>query len=313
MPGLRLRLAGVASLAALGWATLRGHEVGPTFSASGEGGAFTRGDANQNGEVDLSDAIFTLDYLSLGGVEPWCMDALDADDDGEMILTDAIAVLGHLFLGQAAPPAPFPGAGPDPTSDGLLCDNGLFARLRREVFAPSCASSSCHSAQVAKGGLVLEGMRAYASLVQAPADNSSAGSAELLRVKPGRPWESFLYLKLTGQLASDGGDPMPDVGAPLSTRKLELVRDWIEHGALPSTHLDINLPPPARGQKLAFPPSTWRPEATSSGTSTSCCPTPPTPGSTGSSSSTRPGATTSTSSAPTPSRGPTAPTRTPST
>jgi hypothetical protein len=71
--------------------------------------------------VDISDVIFTLSYLFLGGEAPKCADAADADDTGDLLLTDAIYLLGHLFLGGPRPPPPFPEEGFDPTEDALDC------------------------------------------------------------------------------------------------------------------------------------------------------------------------------------------------
>ncbi|MGQ9590830.1 MAG: hypothetical protein ACUVYA_11105 [Planctomycetota bacterium] len=81
---------------------------------------FRRSDADSNGRLEITDAIFTLNYLFLGGREPTCPDAADADDNGRLEITDPIRVLGYLFLGGGAPPAPGPAfCGPDPTPDGL--------------------------------------------------------------------------------------------------------------------------------------------------------------------------------------------------
>jgi len=41
---------------------------------------FVRGDANADGEVNLSDSVATLQYLFLGGGAPSCLEAADADD-----------------------------------------------------------------------------------------------------------------------------------------------------------------------------------------------------------------------------------------
>jgi hypothetical protein len=84
------------------------------------GVVFHRGDADDNGELQLTDAIKVLGYLFLGSEAPTCLDAGDADDNGELQLTDAIRILGYLFLGQPAPPAPGPTdqpCGPDPSAD----------------------------------------------------------------------------------------------------------------------------------------------------------------------------------------------------
>ena len=55
--------------------------------------AFLRGDASGDGEVVISDAIFALGYLFLGGDAPPCDDAADANDDGTLEITDAIYIL----------------------------------------------------------------------------------------------------------------------------------------------------------------------------------------------------------------------------
>ncbi len=80
---------------------------------------FIRGDANRDGGVDLSDGIFILLYLFGGNVTPVSLDACDANDNGMISLADTITVLSYLFNQGAAPPAPFPEAGEDPTADTL--------------------------------------------------------------------------------------------------------------------------------------------------------------------------------------------------
>ena len=85
------------------------------------GGSFLRGDGNGDGTIDLTDAVYTLNYLFLGGAVPVCLDAADADDSEEVQLTDAIYTLGFLFSGGAPPPAPYPDCGEDPTAEGLDC------------------------------------------------------------------------------------------------------------------------------------------------------------------------------------------------
>ena len=92
------------------------------FYPPGSGAAeFIRGDSDGNGTVDISDAIFTLQWLFTGGAEPGCLSAADADDNSSIELSDPIYTLGFLFLGGAALPAPYPGCGEDPSRDGLAC------------------------------------------------------------------------------------------------------------------------------------------------------------------------------------------------
>ncbi|MCA8962298.1 MAG: hypothetical protein KDC38_17355, partial [Planctomycetes bacterium] len=77
---------------------------------------FRRGDANTSGGVDISDAIFLLDYLFASGAPPQCVPAADVNDDESTDISDAIFLLEYLFSLGAFPPAPGPDAcGPDPT------------------------------------------------------------------------------------------------------------------------------------------------------------------------------------------------------
>ncbi len=90
--------------------------IDPTAS-----GSFLRGDGNDDGTIDLTDAITILNYLFLGGVAPGCLDAADSDDDEEIQLTDGIYTLSFLFSGGAPPPAPWPDCGEDLAGEGLDC------------------------------------------------------------------------------------------------------------------------------------------------------------------------------------------------
>jgi hypothetical protein len=80
---------------------------------------FDRGDSNDDARVDLSDAVFTLAFLFLGGPPPACADAADANDDGTIDISDPVATLGALFLGQGS--LPVVSEEGDPTPDDLGC------------------------------------------------------------------------------------------------------------------------------------------------------------------------------------------------
>jgi hypothetical protein len=83
---------------------------------------FLRGDPDESGGIEITDAIRILHFLFLGqGDAIRCRDAADADDGGAVDLADALHLLNGLFLGGPAPPPPFPGCGVDPTEDGLDC------------------------------------------------------------------------------------------------------------------------------------------------------------------------------------------------
>lgn len=82
---------------------------------------FLRGDANGNGEVDMSDGQYTLNWLFMGGPEPYCKDAADANDDGTINISDSQYIFNFLFLSGPEPKPPFDEFGVDPTDDELDC------------------------------------------------------------------------------------------------------------------------------------------------------------------------------------------------
>ena len=69
---------------------------------------FRRGDANMDGRVDMTDAVFVTQYLFLGGCEPPCMNQADANNDGVVDVSDSIHLLSWLFTDGAEPPFPGP-------------------------------------------------------------------------------------------------------------------------------------------------------------------------------------------------------------
>jgi len=75
---------------------------------------FHRGDFDETGQLDVTDAINILNYLFLAGVAPSCLESADADDSGQVDVTDAIVVLNFLFLAGEALPNP----GPPPAACG---------------------------------------------------------------------------------------------------------------------------------------------------------------------------------------------------
>lgn len=104
------------------------------------------------------------------------------------------------------------------------------------VIRARCAS--CHNDAPSFGGLALfpgGAATAYANLVNVPAgaeESYKCRESGLLRVKPGDPEHSLLYLKLT--MPSCGSKMPPGaLGGTLSEEQLSLVRQWIEQGAAP--------------------------------------------------------------------------------
>ncbi|MCA8961316.1 MAG: hypothetical protein KDC38_12415 [Planctomycetes bacterium] len=88
------------------------------------GSSFARGDTNQDGLFDISDAVASLAALFIPGTPPpACLDACDTNDDGLFDISDAVFTLASLFIPGSAPIAPpaHPDCGADPTADGLDC------------------------------------------------------------------------------------------------------------------------------------------------------------------------------------------------
>lgn len=84
---------------------------------------FVRGECNDDGSVNIADAIQLLAFLFPSGPPPTpsCLDACDANDDAMINIADAIALLSALF-GSPSIPLPEPAVcGVDPSVDSIDC------------------------------------------------------------------------------------------------------------------------------------------------------------------------------------------------
>ncbi len=77
---------------------------------------FIRGDANQNGNVDISDTVYISRVLQ-GEYQLKCQDAADANDDSYVDEKDYQYLLSFLFEGGPKPPEPYPFPGVDEVCD----------------------------------------------------------------------------------------------------------------------------------------------------------------------------------------------------
>ena len=83
--------------------------------------SFQRGDANNDGDLNISDPSSILNFLfGLSPVAPPCDAAADASGDDLIDISDAIALFEYLFNGGSQPPPPF-GCGVDPATT-LSCN-----------------------------------------------------------------------------------------------------------------------------------------------------------------------------------------------
>ncbi len=87
---------------------------------------FLRGDADQNFVLSIEDAYTLLGYLFLHSPEKLdCEAAGDWNDDGQVDISDALSVIFYFFGGWDPPQKPYPSCGEDPTPD-LPCDHYWF-------------------------------------------------------------------------------------------------------------------------------------------------------------------------------------------
>ena len=86
---------------------------------------FLRGDCNDDGNVNLADAVCILNWLFAGEATPGCIAALNTNGDDDVNITDAVSLLSFLFAGGPPPVDPFPDCGPGALAadEELGCEN----------------------------------------------------------------------------------------------------------------------------------------------------------------------------------------------
>jgi hypothetical protein len=90
---------------------------------------FIRGDVDENGALELTDAVGILSYLFLaGGIAPRCGDIADVTDDGKVDISDPIHLVVYLFQGGPVPSPPVATPGLDLTPDNLGCSEPSACR-----------------------------------------------------------------------------------------------------------------------------------------------------------------------------------------
>jgi Dockerin type I domain len=65
------------------------------------------GDANHDGLVNISDAVWILSYIFRGGESPRPLEAGDANADGVVNVSDAVWIQNYIFKGGNAPCDPY--------------------------------------------------------------------------------------------------------------------------------------------------------------------------------------------------------------
>ena len=188
----------------------------------------TRGDANSDDRLNVTDAVFILNLLFAGGVEARCDVLVDANSDQGRNLTDAVFVLNFLFTG-----GPGPASLTDEETEACEAAGELsFASIYEKVFRASCAFTSCHSTEEHKGELTLGSLdEAYAQLVGVEPFNTAALAAGYSLVDPGKPETSFLLKKLISPGPGEGNRMPASSSRPLPDGMIAGIREWIRAGA----------------------------------------------------------------------------------
>ncbi len=140
-------------------------------------------------------------------------------------------------LGEAPPPESVDAgiAGPD-GGTSAPAETGVFATQVAPIFNSLCGGSVCHGADSPTLGLALAG--AQPSVIRTGLVGQQATEAAMALIEPGKPEQSWLYLKLTGNFAgvdcnTSRCTTMPPAGMSPNAQQLESIRSWIAAGATP--------------------------------------------------------------------------------
>jgi hypothetical protein len=66
--------------------------------------SFVRGDVNRDGVINISDVVYLINYLYVGGPPPTPREAGDANADGVINVTDVVYLINYLYVGGPPPP-----------------------------------------------------------------------------------------------------------------------------------------------------------------------------------------------------------------
>jgi hypothetical protein len=130
------------------------------------------------------------------------------------------------------------GAGGDAgVSNPLPVEHGTFHEKVRPILERVC--SGCHSEASPEANLSLGGQISSADVVTGLINQQTAHGGQFMRVVPGNPAKSWLYLKVSGMAASAGctgamcmTGAMPPAGmVTLPQADIDTIRQWIADGA----------------------------------------------------------------------------------
>jgi hypothetical protein len=119
----------------------------------------------------------------------------------------------------------------------LPVEHGEFAEMVRPILEKTC--SSCHSETSPEAGMSLGGHITSADVVKGLVNVPTMHGGQFMRILPGDPTQSWLYLKASGMAMNAGcsgsmcnAQVMPPTGqVTLTQAELDTIRQWIVAGA----------------------------------------------------------------------------------
>jgi len=61
------------------------------------------GDANSSGDVNVSDAVYIINYIFVSGTAPAPLESADVNCDGDVNVSDAVWIVNNIFVSGNAP------------------------------------------------------------------------------------------------------------------------------------------------------------------------------------------------------------------
>lgn len=96
-------LKGTVGQAAIGSGSSTNYGLNQGYWQSFSSGSCQCGDADGNGQVSITDAVFIINFIFGGGAAPNPLCLADADGNGQVSITDAVYIINFIFGGGPAP------------------------------------------------------------------------------------------------------------------------------------------------------------------------------------------------------------------
>jgi hypothetical protein len=201
-------------------------------------------DENGNPIVTTSGITLSLDEFALPVGQSLTLQATTMDADGNVLMGNTIAwvssnpTVATVDASSGLVSAVGPGAvtitaqsdGATAGADGVVVVSAAFSTDVQPIFSANCAFSGCHAGPTPQAGQNLTQGNAYTSIVNVP----STEVPSMDRIEPGDPSRSYLVHKIRGTFAEVGGtgDQMPLGLGELQANEIDIIRAWVQAGAL---------------------------------------------------------------------------------